>query len=241
MDFATATPAEIDAAWNDAYVARDKAIWKAQHLVITYDEAEAEGFRGNRSSTPVAQAVRKMSVTEIVNRLTARAVKHEDKAADESLPTYTRAKSEDIAKRANDAVAAIESAEATLAAADAEWKARGGWFRAYLVVSSNKGHVHVYGCGSWRWTTQVSIVTELSGTDEAAVVAAHGTQACSRCFASAPVADGPPADGKCRPEFNVERTNHPMSMSPRGKCLDCGAYISLTSTGKGRAHKPKEA
>lgn len=81
---------------------------------------------------------------------------------------------------------------------NAEFEARGGWTRAFLVVGSN-GHVHSSmhcstcfatgydGAGNWREGTKYHWVTELSGHDEAEVVEAAGERACTVCFPSAPI------------------------------------------------------
>lgn len=69
----------------------------------------------------------------------------------------------------------------------AEWTARGGWTRAYLVTNGN-GHIHSStNCSTCYPTTQFYWVTELSGhtTDEIADRA--GEKACTVCYPNAPV------------------------------------------------------
>lgn len=67
-----------------------------------------------------------------------------------------------------------------------EFVRRGGWTRAYLVDNAD-GHVHSStGCKTCRATTQFHWVTEMSGADEAEIVAAAGERACTECYPSAP-------------------------------------------------------
>jgi hypothetical protein len=71
----------------------------------------------------------------------------------------------------------------------AEWNRRGGWTRAYLVVTNGQGHVHrTTSCSSCYPTTQFVWLTELSGADEQEIVDQAGERACTHCYASAPVA-----------------------------------------------------
>lgn len=71
----------------------------------------------------------------------------------------------------------------------AEWNRRGGWTRAYLVVTNGQGHVHrTTSCSSCYPTTQFAWLTELSGADEQEIVDQAGERACTHCYASAPVA-----------------------------------------------------
>lgn len=69
------------------------------------------------------------------------------------------------------------------------FRIRGGWNRAFLVANSN-GHVHSsMGCSTCRPTTQYAWLTDYSGADEDAIVAAAGHRACTTCYPSAPVGD----------------------------------------------------
>jgi hypothetical protein len=66
------------------------------------------------------------------------------------------------------------------------WR-RGGWTRAFLVVTSGVGHVHSsQRCHTCYPTTQFHWVTEYSGHDEAEIVEAAGERACTICYPSAP-------------------------------------------------------
>lgn len=69
------------------------------------------------------------------------------------------------------------------------FRIRGGWNRAFLVANTN-GHVHSsMDCSTCRPTTQYAWLTDYSGADEDAIVAAAGHRACTTCYPSAPVGD----------------------------------------------------
>jgi hypothetical protein len=71
---------------------------------------------------------------------------------------------------------------------EAEFDRRGGWSRAFLVITSGQGHVHSsQRCHTCYITTQFNWVTEFSGHDEAEIVEAAGERACTICYPSAPV------------------------------------------------------
>lgn len=68
-----------------------------------------------------------------------------------------------------------------------EFDRRGGWTRAYLVDNTG-GHVHSSrNCSSCFPLTRFHWVTELSGSDESAIIEAAGETACTLCYPSAPV------------------------------------------------------
>lgn len=70
---------------------------------------------------------------------------------------------------------------------NAEFKARGGWSRFYLVDNAG-GHVHSsMGCSTCYPTTEFIWLPEESGQDEAEIVVKANEQACTVCFPSAPV------------------------------------------------------
>jgi hypothetical protein len=83
---------------------------------------------------------------------------------------------------------AIESAKSDeMAPYQEEFSRRGGWTRAFLVVTSGTGHVHSsQRCHTCYPTTQFHWVTKLSGHDEAEIVEAAGERACTICYPSAP-------------------------------------------------------
>lgn len=93
------------------------------------------------------------------------------------------------AERIADAEAEMAAAETAMAPYAAEWTRRGGWTRAYLVVTKGQGHVHrSMNCSTCYPTTQFEWVTALSGASEQEIVDAAGERACTVCYASAPVA-----------------------------------------------------
>lgn len=78
---------------------------------------------------------------------------------------------------------------AGIEAIDAEFQARGGWTRAFLVANAG-GHLHrdMY-CSTCYPSTTYYLFAELSGHDEAEIVAKAGSDACTVCYPSAPVND----------------------------------------------------
>lgn len=70
---------------------------------------------------------------------------------------------------------------------EAEYKRRGGWTRAFIVVNTN-GHVHKsMHCSSCYPTTQYSWLPEYSGSDESKIIEDAGSSACTVCYPNAPV------------------------------------------------------
>jgi len=83
---------------------------------------------------------------------------------------------------------AIKAAELAEVPYKAEWSRRGGWTRAYLVVTKGQGHVHrSTHCTTCFPTTQFHWLIQLSGASEQEIVDQAGERACTVCYASAPV------------------------------------------------------
>ncbi len=113
---------------------------------------------------------------------------------------------------------AIAKAEADLLAArteaepyEAEFKARGGWLR-YFLVNNSGGHVHRgMGCSTCYPSTQYQWLTDLADCDEAAMVAEYGEMACTVCFPAAPTmrgfGDGTSTLARYSAEAKAERAN----------------------------------
>lgn len=81
--------------------------------------------------------------------------------------------------RASQALSAVDEHER-------EFQRRGGWSRAFLVVSSD-GHVHASrSCTTCQPRTQYALLPHYSGADEDRLVADAGAKACTVCFPSAP-------------------------------------------------------
>ena len=99
-----------------------------------------------------------------------------------------------VAEEAEDVVAEMwEQADAKALEArpyEDEFKARGGWTRAYLTTSAN-GHVHssmhCSTCNRDGNLTRFAWMTDYSGKDEAQIVEDAGERACTTCYPTAPV------------------------------------------------------
>lgn len=69
---------------------------------------------------------------------------------------------------------------------EAEFKARGGWLRYFLVTNSN-GHVHRgMNCSTCFASTAYAWIVELADCDEAEMIVEFGEKACTVCFPDAP-------------------------------------------------------
>lgn len=83
-----------------------------------------------------------------------------------------------------------EVASANLDAINAEFNARGGWTRYYLVVSSS-GHIHrdmnCFTCNNGKEPTAFALYPSLSGSNVEQAVAKLGAALCTHCFPEAPV------------------------------------------------------
>lgn len=130
-----------------------------------------------------------------------------------------------------------------------EFERRGGWNRFFLVPG---GHLHSHwSCRTLLPTTLFSWLPELSGLTEDDAVAAHGPLLCTVCFPSAPVewkrnpselAREAKAATECK--GSREHVELDARMARRtSKCATCPVCgktdVSVTSTWKLRAHKPK--
>lgn len=87
-------------------------------------------------------------------------------------------------------VARIDEAREIVAAGDAEYDARGGWNRYYLVTSSS-GHIHSsMGCSTChkgKQDTTFALVSDLSDATVSEAVEVFGAALCSVCYPEAPV------------------------------------------------------
>jgi hypothetical protein len=120
-----------------------------------------------------------------------------------------------------------------------------GWSRFFLVK-----HIHnsMY-CPSFRPTTKIGWLPDVSGLTEAEAVKEHGTTLCTKCFPTAPVelttpqADPTVCPGSGGPYDHEKLTGRERAhYYPAGTCPVCGAYTALTArfSGKLRKHKIKE-
>ena len=157
---------------------------------------------------------------------------------------------------------ALAAIEAEAAPYEAEY-ARRPWTRAFLCTANN-GHVHKdRNCSTTRIRTQFAWMIDYSGKNEAEIVEDAGCIACTVCFPSAPVEAlarptkmfaSPEAKAKAEKQAAAEAAQCAGSGTwdyPRetartgyytgnyGVCSHCNEAITITSTGKMRAHKGK--
>lgn len=84
--------------------------------------------------------------------------------------------------------AAWEAAREAEAPFHAEFERRGGWTRAFLVITKGTGHVHKSTrCNTCYPTTEFNWLIELADHDEDEIVELAGERACTICYPSAPV------------------------------------------------------
>ncbi len=113
----------------------------------------------------------------------------------------------------------------------------GGWNRFFLVQ-----HIHssMY-CSSFRPTTRVGWLPDVSGLTEAEAVAAHGETLCTKCYPDAPVAlTTKPADqNACAGTGTyIQRADTAGGRGYYADCPVCGKQISrVQGSGKLRKHK----
>lgn len=111
-----------------------------------------------------------------------------------------------------------------------------GWQRFFLVQ-----HIHSSPwCSSFRPTTRVAWLPNVSGLTEAEAVAEHGATLCTICFPSAPAhLTTPQADPNvCTGTRDREQPSRTGYYSGNWATCTCGSRVTLTSTGKLRKHKP---
>lgn len=106
----------------------------------------------------------------------------------EAARRYTGPDATYYTEKANKALLAAQAVEAEMAPLNAEFTRRGGWTRAFIVSA---GHVHssmnCSTCNNGMYPTSFGWLTEFSGKDEAQVIEAAGSRACTVCFPNAPV------------------------------------------------------
>ncbi len=127
---------------------------------------------------------------QILERLTLDRKRHDVALSNGFLPqdAYDRLTGLDDDRRAEQQ-AIIDRTDAELGILDAEFDARGGWARYYLVQNVG-GHVHTSrACSTTSTTTTFGWLTEHSGATEEEMVELGQDQCCTVCMPSAPVAD----------------------------------------------------
>ncbi|AWY06694.1 hypothetical protein SEA_ZETA1847_60 [Microbacterium phage Zeta1847] len=117
-----------------------------------------------------------------------------------------------------------------------------GWTRFYLVE-----HIHnTAHCSSFRPTTRVGWLPDVSGLTEAEAVAEHGATLCSICFPSAPVelttkpADPETCSGSGKPIPADLPKRRGFAAGNWVTCPDCGAKVG-TPNNAYRIRKHKRA
>ena len=177
------TPNQIDAIWLQKHSASHRVADR-----IAHDVDVMKSYVGRRVQNPRGRIFadiylhptedRYMNTDEIVSLY----------ANGEKTMSEITDRADRIAKlnKLNDELAAIKNEIATI---DAEFTARGGWSRFFLVTSSN-GHIHssmqCHTCNKGKNMTTFALLPSLSGADVEAAVAKVGAGLCSVCFPDAP-------------------------------------------------------
>lgn len=175
MDLTTATPVEIDTVLarimgdQDSISARIGTAIDALHYAANDKKVGSWGRREWEMATDEARA----KVEEYAKSETPWVASKAQQALDNL---------DNLRKQAQ----ALREEAAPL---NAEFRRRGGWTRAFLSTSSN-GHIHSSrNCSTCYSTTQYFWFVDLSGHDEAEIVAKAGSDACTVCYPTAPVND----------------------------------------------------
>ena len=115
--------------------------------------------------------------------------------AEELAATNTTYVGRDARRSLDELAAAKDAAEklqSRIEECDAEFVSRGGWTRAFLVVTTGSGgHVHssmgCSTCNKMGQETDFVWLPDYSGRDEDEIVSDAGERACTVCYPSAPV------------------------------------------------------
>jgi hypothetical protein len=185
----TATPVEIDRAlaalWQDRYAeqARASQAWDTMTHYVREVMRHQGTIKGFAKPTP----------TQVRDFLSEHAEISENEAL--QVEAYGSAwivrdaqKAWEYYDRYQDHSAKADEALMDMEPLDQEFARRGGWNRAYLVVTNGSGHVHrSMNCSTCYPTTQYHWMTDYSDHTEAEIVEAAGERACTVCYPSAPV------------------------------------------------------
>lgn len=202
---------------------RTEEIAKAREV----DERIAQQWDGYWTAlAPVKTAERqitdsKKSIASTERRLAADLRDHEREVLTRNVAYYTGLieQAEAVIKAA---VAAAEPFRtAALAINKAEYT---GWQRFYLVK-----HIHSsQDCSSFRDTTRVGWLPDVSGLTEAEAVAAHGAILCTICFPTAPTewTEGKKDDTVCPGSGTMDYSRR---VGMGGICSHCDKFVSRAS------------
>lgn len=148
--------------------------------------------------------------------------------------------------------AAAETLNDEIAPLNTVYFKAGGWSRFFVV---HGGHIHssteCSTCNNGRERTRLGWLPNLSGRTEAEAVAEHGAILCTICFPTAPTAwtnhyelqaaqkaaDRCPGSGTLDYPDETARTGY--YTGNYGICRRCDQKVTITRTGKMRAHKPQ--
>lgn len=149
---------------------------------------------------------------------------------------------------AKENLAAVEDAQQKIEKLD---KSYTGWARYFIVPG---GHIHTSTqcrtCNhSWEHPTQFEWLTNFSGEKLADVVDQHGAVLCTVCFPEAPLdwtnyfdrlaeeKKKTQCSGSATWDYDLDTARLGQPTGNYGICEHCGEKISITSTGKLRAHR----
>lgn len=150
---------------------------------------------------------------------------------DPAIVARRKARAEAAQAAANELKPAAEAL--ATAAAEFDKSVYGGWQRFFQVV-----HLHAsMHCQSFRRTTQVGWLPDISGLTEAEAVAKYGAILCTHCFPTAPVewTQGPDAApdacaGAGKYTKAVEGGRHGFYSGNYAICPDCGKKVGYSRT-----------
>lgn len=172
MKLTTATPAQVDQEMARLLKEAGKADHAVQTLVASLHSLADD--RGTRVRGEVKY-----------NLTTKQAEEKTREIAAGSSPQTSAAQR--VVARLDEVRLGRARIERALEEIDVEFAKRGGWTRAFLVVSSD-GHVHRWmGCSTCNIRTRFALLPDWSGADEAKIVEDAGERACTICYPSAPV------------------------------------------------------
>jgi hypothetical protein len=149
---------------------------------------------------------------------------------------------------AKENLAAVEDAQQKIEKLDKNYT---GWARYFIVPG---GHIHTSTqcrtCNhSWEHPTQFEWLTTFSGEQLEDVVKQHGAVLCTVCFPEAPLdwtnyfdrlaeeKKKTQCSGSATWDYDLDTARLGQPSGNYGICEHCGEQISITSTGKLRAHR----
>lgn len=167
-DLSTATPVEFDTElaglYGVQYAAED-----------TYNEAIANIRKAAEPNRRWISRTRRESYQLTLNEAIVKLNDDGNPRSGRLVTAYAAARDQ-----FNAANAAIEPYEA-------EFTRRGGWERAFLVLTNGRGHVHTtMSCSTCYPTTRYAWMPELSGQDRQTIIDGIREDACTVCYPGAP-------------------------------------------------------